>query len=179
MKTYWGSGGIASRILWPRHYMEVNGQFHAPAALPPGKVPPGTHWIGGWVGPRTGLDMVLKRKVSVTSQMDLKYETGIYYKLKTLILKLKSWNLILWYFWTEFYFYFNKFNVILTNSCSKQNNIHRIPEYRKQTYTAWWPQWSRNVARVITQLQQQWKTMRTENESRILNLIHIHQYAAI
>jgi hypothetical protein len=32
-----GSGGIASLILWPRHYMEVSGQLHAPAALSPGK----------------------------------------------------------------------------------------------------------------------------------------------
>jgi hypothetical protein len=24
---------------------------------------PGTHWIGGWVGPRTGLDAVVKRKI--------------------------------------------------------------------------------------------------------------------
>jgi hypothetical protein len=35
--------------------MRVGGQFHAPAALPPGKRP-GTHCIGGWVGPRAGLD---------------------------------------------------------------------------------------------------------------------------
>jgi hypothetical protein len=41
--------------------MEVSGQLHAPAALPPEKDPPGTHWIGGWVGPRAGLDMVSKR----------------------------------------------------------------------------------------------------------------------
>ena len=33
----------------------VSGQRHAPAALPPGKRP-GTHCIGGWVGPRSGLD---------------------------------------------------------------------------------------------------------------------------
>jgi hypothetical protein len=26
--------------------------------LPPGKEPPGTHCIGGWVGPRAGLDAV-------------------------------------------------------------------------------------------------------------------------
>jgi hypothetical protein len=32
--------------------MELGGQRHAPAALPPGKRP-GT---GGWVGPRAGLD---------------------------------------------------------------------------------------------------------------------------
>jgi hypothetical protein len=35
--------------------MGVGGQRHAPAALPPGKRP-GTHCIGGWVGPRAGLD---------------------------------------------------------------------------------------------------------------------------
>ena len=33
----------------------VRGQRQAPAALPPGKRP-GTHCIGGWVGPRAGLD---------------------------------------------------------------------------------------------------------------------------
>jgi hypothetical protein len=38
--------------------MEASGQRHAPAALPPGKEPPGTYWIGGWVGPTTGLDAV-------------------------------------------------------------------------------------------------------------------------
>ena len=32
----------------------VDGQRHAPAALPPGR--PGNHCIGDWVGPRTGLD---------------------------------------------------------------------------------------------------------------------------
>jgi hypothetical protein len=39
MKAYWGSEGIAPLIPWPRHYMEVSGQLHAPAALPPGKEP--------------------------------------------------------------------------------------------------------------------------------------------
>jgi len=34
--------------------MGVGGQRHAPAALPPGKRR-GTHFIGGWVGPRAGL----------------------------------------------------------------------------------------------------------------------------
>ena len=33
----------------------VSGQRHAPTALLPGKRP-GTHCIGGWVGPRAGLD---------------------------------------------------------------------------------------------------------------------------
>jgi hypothetical protein len=35
--------------------MEVSGQLHTSAALPPGK-DLSTHWIGGWVGPRTVLD---------------------------------------------------------------------------------------------------------------------------
>jgi hypothetical protein len=41
--------------------MEINGQLHAPAALPPLKAP-GTHWIGGCVGPRAGFDAVEKEK---------------------------------------------------------------------------------------------------------------------
>jgi hypothetical protein len=39
MKAYWGSGIIAPCILWPRHYMELSGQLHAPAALTQGKSP--------------------------------------------------------------------------------------------------------------------------------------------
>ena len=35
--------------------MRVGVKLHAPAALPPGKRP-GTDFIGGWVGPRAGLD---------------------------------------------------------------------------------------------------------------------------
>jgi hypothetical protein len=38
-------------VSWPSH------------ALPLGKGPPGTHWIGGWVGPRAGLDTEAGRKV--------------------------------------------------------------------------------------------------------------------
>jgi hypothetical protein len=33
-----------------------------PQLLYPQKRAPGTHWIGGWEGPRAGLDMALKRK---------------------------------------------------------------------------------------------------------------------
>jgi hypothetical protein len=39
MKAYWGSGGIAPLILWPRHQVGVSGQLHTPAALLPGKEP--------------------------------------------------------------------------------------------------------------------------------------------
>jgi hypothetical protein len=45
--------------------MGVSGQRHAPAALyPRGKdPPPGTHWTGGWEGPRAGLDTEDRRKI--------------------------------------------------------------------------------------------------------------------
>jgi hypothetical protein len=36
-----------------------------PSRFTPGDRAPGTHWIGGWVGPRAGLDDVKKRKFSV------------------------------------------------------------------------------------------------------------------
>jgi hypothetical protein len=41
--------------------MEVNGQLHAPAALPTGKSPSRAQWIGGWVDPEAGLDDVEHR----------------------------------------------------------------------------------------------------------------------
>jgi len=31
--------------------------------LTPREKDPGTYWIGGWVGPRAGLDTVVKRKI--------------------------------------------------------------------------------------------------------------------
>jgi hypothetical protein len=42
--------------------MAVSGQRHAPAALYPWERTQGTHWIGGWVGLRAGLDTEAKRK---------------------------------------------------------------------------------------------------------------------
>ena len=43
--------------------MVVNVEFYAPAAVLPEKSR-GTHGIGRWVGPRTGLDVTEKKKVS-------------------------------------------------------------------------------------------------------------------
>jgi hypothetical protein len=43
--------------------MGVSGQRHAPVALYPRGKDPGTHWIGGWVGPRAGLDAGARRKI--------------------------------------------------------------------------------------------------------------------
>jgi hypothetical protein len=43
--------------------MKVSGQLHAPAAFSPRERAPGTHWIGGWVGPRAVQVAVVKRKI--------------------------------------------------------------------------------------------------------------------
>jgi hypothetical protein len=44
--------------------MRVSGQLHAPAALLREKAPD-THWIGGSVGPRAGMDVMEERKVLI------------------------------------------------------------------------------------------------------------------
>jgi hypothetical protein len=46
--------------------MGVSGQRHAPAALYSGEGAAGTHWTGGWVGPRAGLDAKARRKSSAS-----------------------------------------------------------------------------------------------------------------
>jgi hypothetical protein len=37
--------------------------YHLQRFLTPRERAPGTHWIGGWVGPRTSLDIVEKRNI--------------------------------------------------------------------------------------------------------------------
>jgi hypothetical protein len=44
--------------------MEISGQIHAWLLYIQGKSP-GTHFIGGWVGPRAVLDTVVKSKIPV------------------------------------------------------------------------------------------------------------------
>jgi hypothetical protein len=62
MKEYYESGGIAPRILdLSTRWMWV--VSFTPRLLSPRERTPGTNWIGGWVGPRAGLDKVSKRKI--------------------------------------------------------------------------------------------------------------------
>jgi hypothetical protein len=49
----------------------MSGQVHAPAALPPAKEPR-THWIGGWVDPRTGVDDVERRQILLLPGLKLR-----------------------------------------------------------------------------------------------------------
>ena len=55
MKAQRGSRCIALIFLQPRHWIGEGGQRHVPASLLQGKRP-GTHCIGGCVGPRAGLE---------------------------------------------------------------------------------------------------------------------------
>jgi hypothetical protein len=71
----WGRGGIAPTHSRSRHQMGVSGQHHTPAAPCPGERTPGTHWTGGWVGLRAGLDTEAEFYGTVDTDI-LNYQTG-------------------------------------------------------------------------------------------------------
>lgn len=60
----WGSRGLAPLIFSLDPKWKVTDQHHAPASSAPGKYPV-AHLKGGWVGPRTGLDVLGRRKKKV------------------------------------------------------------------------------------------------------------------
>jgi hypothetical protein len=60
MESYWESGGIAPRILISA-LDEGEWLASRPAGFTPTGRAPGTHWIGGWVGPRAGMDALVKK----------------------------------------------------------------------------------------------------------------------
>jgi hypothetical protein len=49
---------------WPRHWIEVSGQLHAPGRFTPEETVRVTSWRGDWVGPRTGLDGMVYSNIS-------------------------------------------------------------------------------------------------------------------
>jgi hypothetical protein len=51
----------------------VGGEWSAlrPSCFTPGQRAPGTHWIGGWVGPKTRLDDVERRKFLTLPELEL------------------------------------------------------------------------------------------------------------
>jgi hypothetical protein len=61
MKTY---GGVDVYIQVLLTLALVGGECSASLTgrFIPGERAPGTHWIGGWVGPRVSLDDMVKRK---------------------------------------------------------------------------------------------------------------------
>jgi len=66
MKAYWGvEVYLRAFLTWALDRGEwsvtLSGRFT------PQERAPGTHWIGGWVEPKDGLDAVVKRKVPALS----------------------------------------------------------------------------------------------------------------
>jgi hypothetical protein len=59
--THMGSGGIAPPLLTS---VLDGGEWSVsrPCRFNPGEGAPGTHWIGGWVGPKAGLEAVEETK---------------------------------------------------------------------------------------------------------------------
>jgi hypothetical protein len=45
------------------NYGIIKHNYNFQRFLPPKKEPPLTHWLGDWLGPRTGLDVVDKRNI--------------------------------------------------------------------------------------------------------------------
>jgi hypothetical protein len=62
MKVYWGSGGIAPRILDLGTKRRWVVSF-TPRLLYPRERTSRSHCRGGWVGPTAGLDAVVKKKI--------------------------------------------------------------------------------------------------------------------
>jgi hypothetical protein len=62
MKTY---GEWRYRCTYSSTSALDGGEWSAscPSRFIPGERTPDTHWIGGWVGPRTGLEGTEKRKI--------------------------------------------------------------------------------------------------------------------
>jgi hypothetical protein len=62
----WGNGGIAPPFLT----LALNGGEWSASRFyfTPEETAPGTHYIQGWVGPRAGLDVMEKRKISCPYQ---------------------------------------------------------------------------------------------------------------
>jgi hypothetical protein len=62
IETYWGNGGIAhafftSALDGGKWSASRSGRFTTRERAP------STHWIGGWVGSKAGLEAVVKRKI--------------------------------------------------------------------------------------------------------------------
>jgi hypothetical protein len=57
----------------------VGGEWSAsrPGRSTPGERAPGTHWIGGWVSPRTGLDDVERKKISLLLGLEMRPPSAV------------------------------------------------------------------------------------------------------
>jgi hypothetical protein len=61
---------LTSALIWGEWLASRPAAFPPPP--PPGKESPSTQWIGGWVGPRAGLDDMEKWKILFTPGLELR-----------------------------------------------------------------------------------------------------------
>jgi hypothetical protein len=71
MKANWGSGCIIHIFLTSAL---VEGEWSAsrPYRFTPGERAPSTHWLGGWVEPRAGMDDAGKKKFLNLPELELR-----------------------------------------------------------------------------------------------------------
>jgi hypothetical protein len=93
-----GVGGVVPPFLT---FALDGGEWSAslPCCFTPGERAPSTHWIGGWVGPRAGLDAVEKRKIMHDTEVMLHiffdHKGVVHYKLTSFRLVhgvLQNWT---------------------------------------------------------------------------------------
>jgi hypothetical protein len=72
MKTY-GVVDVQIHIILTRAVVGAEWSASRHGRFTPGKIALGTHWIGGWEGPRTGLDDVGKRKFLTLPGLELRH----------------------------------------------------------------------------------------------------------
>jgi hypothetical protein len=63
MKAYLGEWMYSSTHFLTSALDGGESSVSCPGRFIPREIAPDTHWIGGWVGPRTVLDAVVKRKI--------------------------------------------------------------------------------------------------------------------
>jgi hypothetical protein len=74
----YGSGCIDPRFLDLGTSWRCAVNFTPRTLYPPGKRSPGTHWIGGWVDLRAGLDDLEKRKFLTLPGLELQPVASCY-----------------------------------------------------------------------------------------------------
>jgi hypothetical protein len=93
--------GIGSTDLcFPDVCTSCEQSVSSPCCLTPGERGPGAHWIGGWVGPRAGLDITRNRKLLPLFGLELRTfghpvcSQLLCYAFQNHILQLTMWHYV-------------------------------------------------------------------------------------
>jgi hypothetical protein len=109
--------------------MEVSGQLHTLADLPPRERVPGNRWIGGWVGPRAVVDAIVKRKIHIYCFSGSNNSASQYDRGKIVKFKFKFPSIILYIchdIWVRFITAWRVLLLRMEESASKYGGYLRI-----------------------------------------------------